>query len=168
MTWRDGNDYVVVGRNDVLQAPLFGALKRELSSPHPRRQAGARDLRWKTARNFLITIALSVLILTVWQTVLHESAHGSREGPRGSTLSRTRAASGSAGEAAPILPQPGDPSQPGAPAVPGAGTALPVRLPGATTRSAPASAFGSTRRALSGSINLVGARIDDLVLTTIA
>jgi len=115
-------------------------------------------------RNFFITIALSVLILTLWQVFYMN--------PR---IEAQREAARIEQEAQAPAPQPGQPAQPGtaqqgaevpgqtAPAVPGAGGAV----PGAETREG---ALAAGRRVkidtprLSGSINLTGARLDDLVL----
>ena len=39
VTWRPGNDYVIVGREDVLAAP-FGQIAAELSRAHSRKAIG--------------------------------------------------------------------------------------------------------------------------------
>ncbi|MCO5156397.1 MAG: membrane protein insertase YidC [Aquamicrobium sp.] len=120
-------------------------------------------------RNFFITIALSVLILTLWQVFyMNPRIESEREA--------ARIAAEQAGEAQPA--QPGQPAQPdlpaapggsdlpggAAPAVPGGGTGVPG---GALTRQDAIAANGrvviETPR-ISGSINLTGGRIDDLVL----
>ena len=61
VTWQRGNDYVIVGREDVLAAP-FGQIEGRTL---PAGSAEARPM--ENNRNFFITIALSVLILTLWQ-----------------------------------------------------------------------------------------------------
>jgi YidC/Oxa1 family membrane protein insertase len=102
----------------------------------------------ENSRNFLITIALSVLILTVWQLFyMNPRIEAEREREQARIEAEQRQVQ--PGDAA-DLPQPGDPTLPGAPAgqpaVPGAGTALPAAA-GREARLLPASAFASTRRA---------------------
>ncbi|NMG37634.1 membrane protein insertase YidC [Chelativorans sp. ZYF759] len=116
----------------------------------------------ENSRNFLITIALSVLILTVWQLFyMNPRIEAERERELARVESEQRQVQ--PGEAA-DLPQPGDASAPaGQPAIPGGGTALPT----AEGRDAALAASQRVRidtPRLSGSINLVGARVDDLVL----
>ena len=119
----------------------------------------------ENSRNFLITIALSVLILTLWQLFYMNPRI---EAERERELARIEASEQQVqpGEAS-DLPQPVDPDLPGQPAaqpsVPGAGTTVP-------TGQGRQAALASTQRVnidtprLAGSINLTGARIDDLVL----
>ena len=57
-----GHDYVIVGREEVLAAP-FDRLGAELTRRIRARRLGSME----NNRNFFITIALSVLILTLWQ-----------------------------------------------------------------------------------------------------
>lgn len=119
----------------------------------------------ENSRNFLITIALSVLILTVWQLFyMNPRMESEREREQARIEAEQRQVQ--PGDAA-DLPQPGDPSLPGAPAgqpaVPGAGTALPAAQGREDALAASQRIRIDTPR-LSGSINLVGARIDDLVL----
>eukprot|EP01133_Synstelium_polycarpum_P026434 gene26434-31785_t len=60
-----GTDYVIVARRDALDAP-FADLSRELSKRVSKKyQTG--DPIMETNRNFFITIALSVVILGLWQ-----------------------------------------------------------------------------------------------------
>ena len=119
----------------------------------------------ENSRNFLITIALSILILTVWQLFyMNPRIEAEREREQARIEAEQRQVQ--PGDVA-DLPQPGDASIPGAPAgqpaVPGGGTVLP-------TGEGREAALGASQRIridtprLSGSINLVGARIDDLVL----
>lgn len=119
----------------------------------------------ENSRNFLITIALSVLILTLWQLFyMNPRIEAEREREQARIEAAERQVQ--PGEAA-DLPQPVDPDLPGQPAaqpsVPGAGTAVP-------TGQGRQAALASSQRVnidtprLSGSINLTGARIDDLVL----
>jgi YidC/Oxa1 family membrane protein insertase len=119
----------------------------------------------ENSRNFLITIALSVLILTVWQLFyMNPRIESEREREQARIEAEQRQVQ--PGDAA-DLPQPGDASVPGAPAgqpaVPGAGTALPTGEGREAALAASQRIRIDTPR-LSGSINLVGARIDDLVL----
>ncbi|MGY6708438.1 MAG: membrane protein insertase YidC [Rhizobiaceae bacterium] len=119
----------------------------------------------ENSRNFLITIALSVLILTVWQLFyMNPRMEAEREREQARIEAEQRQVE--PGEAA-DLPRPVDPSLPGAtadePAVPGAGTALPTGEGREAALAASQRIRIDTPR-LSGSINLVGARIDDLVL----
>ena len=111
-------------------------------------------------RNFFITIALSVLILTLWQVFyVNPRVEGERERAR---IEAERAEEEKKAE--PVLPgQPAQPAQPGD---------VPGGTPG--TDGAPANsreaALAATPRvpidspSLSGSINLTGARIDDIRL----
>lgn len=115
-------------------------------------------------RNFFITIALSVLILTLWQVFyMNPRIEGEREA--------VRARQELAGEQNPAAPaQPNQPSAPGVD-VPGAPPQASVPGGGAVqdgqTREA---AVASSQRiridtpSLSGSINLTGARLDDVRL----
>ena len=122
-------------------------------------------------RNFFITIALSVLILTLWQVFyMNPRIDAQREAAR-IEEARQQPQATQPGQAA----QPGQTAQPGTeaatqevpgqaqPSVPAAGGAA----PGAETVEG-ALAAGSRVRIetprVSGSINLVGARLDDLVL----
>ncbi|MBL0935958.1 MAG: membrane protein insertase YidC [Rhizobiaceae bacterium] len=115
-------------------------------------------------RNFFITIALSVVILTLWQVFyMNPRIEAQREAAeiqaqqQQATTPQGQAAGGAAGD--------GDvPTAPGTAAeVPGSGAA------GAVPQTREAAIAGSGRIAidtprLSGSINLTGARIDDLLL----
>ena len=58
-----GNDYVIVGREDILTAPFETAQVRTLTT----NSRNAQDHLMENNRNFFITIALSVVILTLWQ-----------------------------------------------------------------------------------------------------
>ena len=115
-------------------------------------------------RNFFITIALSVLILTLWQVFyMNPRIDAQREAARIEEVRQQEAA------------QPGEQALPGADAatqeVPGqAQTSAPAAgaaVPGAETVEG-ALATGSRVKIdtprVSGSINLTGARLDDLVL----
>ena len=112
-------------------------------------------------RNLLITIVLSVVILTVWQVFfMQPRIEAQREAAR---IEQERIAS----ETQPAAPVPGQPaatSVPGAPqaSVPGQPTA-PVQADRAATVAA-GSRVKIDTPALSGSINLTGARIDDVKL----
>ena len=117
-------------------------------------------------RNFFITIALSILILTVWQVFyMNPRIERDREVARieQERLAQEDTAQTPGGEAAAI---------PGAPAgnVPGAPAGnVPAGAPGtaAADRDSALAAVGRVRidtRSLTGSINLTGARIDDLLL----
>ncbi len=108
-------------------------------------------------RNFFITIALSVLILTLWQVFyMNPRVEAQREAAR---VEQERQ------EAA----KPAQPANPADPDIPGArppASGVPG-VPGAESRD---DALASTARVridtprLGGSINLAGARLDDLVL----
>ena len=113
-------------------------------------------------RNFLITIALSVLILIVWQ-IFYMQPRIERE------QEAARIEAGQPAEGGAQQPAEGGAQQPAeggaqavAPAVPG--------VPGGGALLSRAEALAATPRiaidtaALSGSINLTGGRIDDLVL----
>jgi YidC/Oxa1 family membrane protein insertase len=113
-------------------------------------------------RNFLITIALSVLILTAWQIFyMNPRIEAQREAARIETERQEAAkpapAPGTA--ASPDIPAPGQPDTAGVPGAP--------RGPAGHSR---AEVLAATQRVaidtpkLSGSINLTGARIDDLLL----
>ena len=115
----------------------------------------------ENSRNFLITIALSVLILTVWQ-LFYMNPRMEAERVREEARIETEQRQVQPGDTA-DLPQPGAPGQSGAPAVPGAGTALPT-VAGRDDALAASQRIRIDTPRLSGSINLVGARIDDLVL----
>jgi YidC/Oxa1 family membrane protein insertase len=114
-------------------------------------------------RNFLITIALSVVILTLWQVFyMNPRIEAQREAAR-VEAERTAAQNPAATAADPANPaQPVDPSVP-APAVPG----VPGGSAAETNR---AQALAASKRvaidtpSLTGSINLTGARLDDLRL----
>ncbi len=115
-------------------------------------------------RNFFITIALSVVILTLWQVFyMNPRIEAQREAAE--IQAQQQQAATPQGQGASIAPGDGDvPSAPGMQAeVPGGGA--PSAAP--QTRDG---AIGATGRIaidtprLSGSINLTGARIDDLLL----
>ena len=116
-------------------------------------------------RNFFITIALSVLILTLWQVFyMNPRIDAQREAARIEEARQQAQA-----------PQPGQPVQPGAgadasevpgqlpPPVPAAGGAVPAAETVEGALAAGSRVRIDTPR-LSGSINLTGARLDDLVL----
>ncbi len=117
-------------------------------------------------RNFFITIALSVLILTVWQVFyMNPKIESEREAAR--IKQEIAAEQGQA-------QQPANPAMPGADApattaqgsVPGGAGGMPG-VPGAETRDAAIAASQRVRidtPSLSGSINLTGARLDDVRL----
>jgi YidC/Oxa1 family membrane protein insertase len=119
----------------------------------------------ENSRNFLITIALSVLILTLWQIFyMNPRIEAEREREQARIEAAERQVQ--PGEAA-DLPQPVDPDLPGQPtaqpAVPGTGTTVPTGEGRQAALAASQRVRIDTPR-LSGSINLTGARIDDLVL----
>ncbi|MBX3532106.1 MAG: membrane protein insertase YidC [Rhizobiaceae bacterium] len=106
-------------------------------------------------RNFFIVIALSVLILTLWQVFyMNPRVEAQREAAR-VEQERQEAAK-------PANPNPANPANPDVP-----GTPPVAGVPGAENRD---EALAATARVkidtprLSGSINLTGARLDDLVL----
>ncbi len=111
-------------------------------------------------RNLFITIILSVVILTGWQVLyMNPRIEAQREAAR---VEQERVAQ----QAAPTTPAPGAPAQPGATAPQGA-------VPGQITAQTEAdrdAALAATPRVkidtprLSGSINLAGARLDDIKL----
>ncbi len=119
----------------------------------------------ENSRNFLITIALSIMILTLWQFFY---VNPQLEAERAQQEIAAQQAAEQAQQTAPQAATPGDaPSDiPGAPA--------PAAVPGAVPGTAPVAnrdqALAATSRIrietprLTGSINLTGARIDDLVL----
>ena len=117
-------------------------------------------------RNFFITIALSVLILTLWQVFyMNPRIEAEREAAR---IAAEQAEGAQPSQPAqPDLPPfaGGESELPGAqpPAVPGGGSGV----PGALTRQDALAASGrvaiDTPR-IAGSINLTGGRIDDLIL----
>jgi len=117
-------------------------------------------------RNFFITIALSILILTVWQVFyMNPRIERDREAARieQERLAQEEAAKTPGGEGAAI---PGAPAGtvPGVPGanVPGGGAGA-----GAADRDSILAGGGRVRidtPSLTGSINLTGARIDDLLL----
>jgi YidC/Oxa1 family membrane protein insertase len=104
-------------------------------------------------RNFFITIALSVLILTLWQVFyMNPRIEAQREAAR-VEQERQEAAN------------PEQPANPGTPDVPGAPPAAGV--PGGENREDALAATGRIKidtPRLGGSINLAGARLDDLIL----
>ena len=111
-------------------------------------------------RNFFITIALSVAILTLWQVFyMNPRIEAEREAAQVQTQEQAQipAASGEGAE----LPGPISGTVPGAPAAGG-------NAPGGTDDRNAALANGGRVRIdtprISGSINLTGARLDDLVL----
>ena len=116
-------------------------------------------------RNFFITIALSVLILTVWQVFyMNPKIESEREAAR---IKQELAGEQTPGQpAAPAMPGVDAPAQPPQGTVPGGAGGAPG-VPGAATREA---AVAATQRvqidtpSLSGSINLIGARLDDVRL----
>lgn len=113
-------------------------------------------------RNFFITIALSVLILTLWQVFyMNPKIEAERETAR-IEQERVAAQQNAAG---------GQAATPGTPAAPG--QASQASIPGSSAQPAVADriqAIGSSGRvpldtpSLKGSINLTGARIDDISL----
>ena len=117
----------------------------------------------ENSRNLFLTIALSILILTLWQVFyMQPRVDAQREQQRieaeRAAVSETQAPTGDA--AAPAAAAQSDVPTPAA-----AGTAAPA----APAAAAPASETATRRIAidtpkLSGSINLTGARFDDLVL----
>ncbi len=122
----------------------------------------------ENSRNFLITIALSVLILTLWQLFYMNpriEAERAREAARIEAEQVQQQQPGTAD-----LPQPGGADLPSAGTLPSdatvpGGTAMPV--PTGEGREA---ALAATARIaidtprLAGSLNLTGGRIDDLIL----
>lgn len=117
-------------------------------------------------RNFFITIALSILILTVWQVFyMNPRIERDREAARieQERVAQEEAAKTPGGEAAAI---PGAPAGT-VPGVPGANVPGGAAGAGVADRDG-ALAAGSRVRidtpSLTGSINLTGARIDDLML----
>ncbi len=110
-------------------------------------------------RNLFITIVLSVIILTGWQVLyMNPRIEAQREAAR---VEQERIA-----QQAPAAATPGTPAQPGATTAPGA-------VPGQITAQTEANrdaALAATQRvkidtpSLSGSINLTGARLDDVKL----
>jgi YidC/Oxa1 family membrane protein insertase len=112
-------------------------------------------------RNFFITIALSILILTVWQVFfMNPRIERQREAARieQERIAQEEGAATPGGET-PVLP--GTPAG-SVPGVPGSGSGTAV-----TDRASVVAAGGRVRidtPSLSGSINLTGARIDDLLL----
>jgi len=119
-------------------------------------------------RNFFITIALSVLILTLWQVFyVNPRIETQREEARIEAERAEREQQPQQPELPPVAGADAElPGQPAAPSpnVPGGGATVPG---GATSREA---AIAASQRVvidtprLSGSINLAGARIDDVVL----
>lgn len=114
-------------------------------------------------RNFLITIALSVLILTVWQVfymnprIEAEREATQAEAPQGTA--ETTAAGGQAGDIpAPGSQEAGSGTGIPAPATPDGGTASETQTAQQTQRVS----IDTPR--LAGTINLTGARLDDLLL----
>jgi YidC/Oxa1 family membrane protein insertase len=114
-------------------------------------------------RNFFITIALSVLILTLWQVFyMNPRIEEQREEAR---IEAERAEAQAPQPAAPGTPVPGDQDVPGgpAPAVPGTGDG--AAAPGSREEALAATArIPLVTPRLTGSINTVGGRIDDLYL----
>jgi YidC/Oxa1 family membrane protein insertase len=117
-------------------------------------------------RNFFITIALSVLILTLWQVFYmnpkiereRETARIEQERVAAEQQAAGQQAAGQAATPAPAQPQPGQPASiPGAPATQAAvaDRAQAIAASGRIALDTPS---------LEGSINLVGARIDDISL----
>ncbi|MCR4265598.1 membrane protein insertase YidC [Nitratireductor sp. ZSWI3] len=115
-------------------------------------------------RNFLITIALSVLILTVWQVFyMNPRIEEQREASRieAEQAAQSTSGAGSAGGEQADIPTPGASS---------GGATVPGGQPTAPTPQNRAAALASAERVkidtprLAGSINLTGARLDDLLL----
>lgn len=108
-------------------------------------------------RNFFITIALSVLILTLWQVFyMNPRVETQRETARieAERQAKTAPAAGTAGTQTP--------AQPGAvPSLPGTDGATPA---GREQALAASSRIKIDTPSLEGSINLTGARLDDLKL----
>jgi YidC/Oxa1 family membrane protein insertase len=118
-------------------------------------------------RNFFITIALSVLILTVWQVFyMQPRIDAEREAARIEQKQAEEAGQGAGNGQGGSAQQPGT----GLPATDGAAPAAPAAPGGAQVPAGREEALAATKRvkidtpALSGSINLTGARIDDLSL----
>jgi YidC/Oxa1 family membrane protein insertase len=113
-------------------------------------------------RNLLITIVLSVIILTVWQVFfMQPRIEAQREAAR---IEQERIAA----QSPPSTPAPGQPAGTSVPGTPQATVPGQPSAPAQTADRAAAVAAGSRVRidtpALAGSINLTGARIDDLKL----
>jgi len=112
-------------------------------------------------RNFFITIALSVLILVVWQVFyMNPRIEAQREAAQ-VEQARQEQTQAPAGSAAPATGESHDiPGGTAAPAASGAAQAAPSR----ETALASSGRVKIDTPSLSGSINLTGARLDDLVL----
>jgi YidC/Oxa1 family membrane protein insertase len=125
-------------------------------------------------RNYILAIVLSILVLVGWQYFVGMPQMERQRQQQAQQQAAQRQAQ--PGQAAPTTPAaPGAPGAPGTAPVPGAASTAPA-APGGL---APAPAQAMTRQAilastprvgietprLTGSINLVGARLDDLVMT---
>jgi len=113
----------------------------------------------ETNRNFLITIGLSIAILTLWQVFyMNPRIAAQREAAR----IEQEAQAPQPGTAA----QPANPELPGqpAPAAPGAGGATGLGMLSRESALAANQRIPINTPRISGSINLAGARLDDLVL----
>ena len=111
-------------------------------------------------RNFFITIALSVLILTLWQVFyMNPRIETQRETARieAERVAQQQPAQPQAGPAGTVPTQP-QAGVPGTPALPGAAPADRAQALAASNRVA------IDTPSLKGSLNLTGARIDDLSL----
>ncbi|MFN3855270.1 MAG: membrane protein insertase YidC [Phreatobacter sp.] len=126
-------------------------------------------------RNFILAIVLSILVLVGWQYFVGmPQMERQREAQRQQQLQQQQAGQTAQPQA---QANPGAPPTPGASPAPASGQAA---APAASGLAAPSPAGAASREAilaatprvgietprLSGSINLVGARVDDLVLTT--
>jgi YidC/Oxa1 family membrane protein insertase len=109
----------------------------------------------ETNRNFFITIALSVLILTLWQ-VFYVNPRVEEEREKAKIEE--------------VQPGPAQPAQPGEPAQPGQPADIPGEAPAPGGAGNRVAALEATTRvpldtpSLTGSINLTGGRIDDVRL----
>jgi YidC/Oxa1 family membrane protein insertase len=125
-------------------------------------------------RNYILAIALSILVLVGWQYFVGmPQVERQREAQRQQQLQQQQQAAGQAPAAtspAPggATPAPGAPAQPGstAPAAPGALTPVPVQGLSREAILAASPRVGIETPRLKGSINLLGGRVDDLVLAT--
>ena len=117
------------------------------------------------SRNFLITIALSIAILTLWQLFymnprLEAEQRAAEQAAIQQQAQTPQPAAGS------DIPQPSEGGVPGAQAP----ASVPGQVPGLPTTAGRDEVLASSNRVrietprLTGSINLTGARIDDLVL----
>ena len=113
-------------------------------------------------REFILAIALSILVLVAWEVFvgiprMEQQRAQQQAEQRAQVNSQQQAAQPRAGSPIPAAPAPGTPASPAAPGV------QPV-LPGGVTDPAATPRVRIETRRVSGSINLTGARIDDLLL----